>query len=114
MNSLQKGAGSEKLNQLFLKTHREIDQRSIKLARAVAEKIDGQPTLLNQVKVWLAGRPEECLSEWRELLELPWNQVRQALLDESETGHQRRQNSPFVGILTPQERWAIYRDSNQA
>jgi hypothetical protein len=31
------------------------------------------------------------------------------LLDPSERGVQLRQNSPFCGILTAQERWAFYR-----
>ena len=84
------------------------------MAHALVEKIDGDQGLLSRVKTWLGARPESCLDEWRELLERPWNQVRAALLEDSEGGRQRRQNSPFVGILTPQERWAIYRDTPPA
>ncbi len=53
--------------------------------------------------------------EWSNLLDRPWEEIRSLLLDESELGQRLRQSDPFCGILTPQERWEIYRafrDSN--
>jgi hypothetical protein len=47
-------------------------------------------------------------SGWK-ILHRPWREIREILLDESENGQRLRQNDPFCGILTPQERWAIYR-----
>ena len=47
--------------------------------------------------------------EWLQILEQPWEQIRQVLLDDSEMGRRLRQNDPFCGILSPQEHWAIYR-----
>ena len=32
------------------------------------------------------------------------------LLEESESGQRLRQSTPFCGVLTPRERWAIYKD----
>jgi hypothetical protein len=43
------------------------------------------------------------------ILNQPWLEVKAALLAESEEGKRLRQSSSFCGILSPQERWAIYR-----
>ena len=49
--------------------------------------------------------------EWLQILdEKPWEDVRALLLDESDEGQRLRQTDPFCGILTPPERWAIYRE----
>jgi hypothetical protein len=45
------------------------------------------------------------------ILQGSWPEIRSVLLDESEEGKRLRQNSPFCGILTPVERWAIYREA---
>ena len=37
-------------------------------------------------------------------------QTRDMLLDESESGQRLRQSTPFCGVSTPRERWAIYKD----
>ncbi len=47
--------------------------------------------------------------EWQEILNQNWESVRKVLLDESEEGKRLRQSTPFAGVLTPQERWEIYR-----
>lgn len=49
--------------------------------------------------------------EWSSILERPWDEVRLILLEESEEGRRLRQTDPFCGILTPRERWAIYREA---
>jgi hypothetical protein len=99
-----------------MKTHEQIDRRSLLLAKAVAGKIDADPKrkgldLARSVcERWLArqsGGP--AVREWREILKRPWSQVRRVLLDESEEGQRLRQSTPFCGILTPKERWDIYR-----
>lgn len=95
-----------------MKTHQEIDARSLKLAQAVAEKIDADPGLLQRVKDW-AGRQESAgVKEWRPILEQNWPSIREQLLAQDEEGCRLRQSSPFVGVLTPQERWSVYRESN--
>ncbi|MEW6754483.1 MAG: hypothetical protein AB1505_26405 [Candidatus Latescibacterota bacterium] len=99
-----------------MKTHQQIDARSLALARAVVARIDADPRHEGLEKArhvcrrWAAGRPEACHREWLEILERPWSEVRELLLEDSETGRRRRQSSPFCGILTPAERWGIYRD----
>jgi hypothetical protein len=39
--------------------------------------------------------------------------VRAVLLDESDEGQRLRQSDPFCGILTPEERWKIYREYSE-
>ena len=45
------------------------------------------------------------------ILERPWAEIRSILLDDSEEGRRLRQNDPFCGVLTPAERWDIYREA---
>ncbi len=49
--------------------------------------------------------------EWMTILALPWAEVREVLLDESDRGQRLRQSDPFCGVLSPQERWEIYRQA---
>jgi len=98
-----------------MRTHADIDARSLALARAVAARIDADPGLAGLARAGAVCR-RWCdmgvapAREWMDLLgRASWPEVRRALLDESEDGRRRRQNSPFCGILTPRERWAIYR-----
>jgi hypothetical protein len=98
-----------------MNSHESIDKRSLALARAVAAKIDADPRrcgLAHARKVcsrWLKKDPLPALEEWRNLLKKNWKEVRPVLLDDSEHGRRLRQSDPFCGILTPRERWTIYR-----
>jgi hypothetical protein len=102
-----------------MKTHQQIDQRSLRLARAVVEKLeDGDPrtgVALAQEnnRRWNAQNPSRLHEDWTAILSGKWENIREILLDKSERGAQLRQNNPFCGILTPQERWKIYREFNQ-
>lgn len=97
-----------------MKTHQEIDRRSLALARAVVAKIDdgaarkGFAHARETCARWFQQNPTPAVAEWMELLQHDWITVRAALLADSEAGQRRRQNSPFCGVLTPAERWAIY------
>jgi hypothetical protein len=99
-----------------MKTHEQIDQRSLAMARAIVAKIDADPARAGLARAraicerWYRERPLPCIREWLEILDRPWEQVREVLLDESEEGRRLRQSDPFCGILSPQERWAIYRE----
>jgi hypothetical protein len=98
-----------------MKTHREIDERSLALARAVAAKIDADPRRLGLIKarevlqLWEARDSLPVYREWRSIIEKSWPEVRRVLCDEGERGKRLRQSDPFCGILKPQERWAIYK-----
>ena len=97
-----------------MRTHQQIDERSLAMARAIVARIDADPARAgferakSTCRRWveMGNVPAR---EWLTLLEKPWTEVRRILLDESEEGQRLRQNDPFCGILTPQERWEIYR-----
>jgi hypothetical protein len=99
-----------------VKTHDGIDSRSLTMARRIVAKIDRDP-----VREGLEHAREVCArwleqgnvpaKEWMAILERPWPEIRSVLLDDSEEGKRLRQNDPFCGILTPAERWEIYREA---
>jgi hypothetical protein len=99
-----------------MKTHEQIDRRSLVLAKAIALKIDSDPDRnglahARQVcKRWLENDANPLLVIWQEILEKTWWEVRSVLLDQSEYSVNLRQNMPFTGILTPKERWEIYKE----
>ena len=95
--------------------HQRIDERSLALHNAVAEKLRSEPALLEiageNLKRWYegAGHSRPYLDEWRRLLDLPLEDLLGLMVQESERMTALRQTSPFAGILKPAERWAIYR-----
>ena len=96
--------------------HATIDQVSLQLARQVARRVRLHPELLDVARANLARWTRQnasassllrCYSEWQQLLNLPVSEVCDLLCAETEEGQRLRQNSPFVGILSPAEVWAI-------
>ncbi len=62
-----------------------------------------------------AGAPAaRWLTRWAELLDGPLDEMLSALEDESPEGRSLRQCSPFAGLLTPEERWAVLRAAREA
>jgi hypothetical protein len=99
-----------------VKTHQAIDRRSLKMVRRIVAKIDADPQqrgLAHAREVcarWVA-RGNVPAREWMTLLERSWSEIRALLLDPSDEGQRLRQSDPFCGILTPAERWEIYREA---
>jgi hypothetical protein len=99
--------------------HIRIEERSIALHRAIADRIRTNPRLMEKARENLQkyldqfaqeNRPlPKSLSEWQDILT---NRTREAVLEflvsSGETAGRLRQSSPFAGILTPKERWKIY------
>jgi hypothetical protein len=98
-----------------VRTHQEIDRRSLVMVRRIVAKIDADPERrgLEHAKAvcerWVSEGINSA-SEWLQILQKPWDEVRAILLDESDEGQRLRQTDPFCGILTPAERWQIYRE----
>lgn len=98
-----------------MKTHDQIDRRSLAMARAVVERIDADPERMgfaHAVAVnrgWLARDASAVNAEWADILARGWEHARRVLLDPGEEGRRLRQSSPFCGVLSPRERWALYR-----
>ena len=100
---------------MIVRTHQEIDERSLALARAVVARIDGDPQreglrlARDTCARWFRQNPAPAIAEWLAILQEDWERVRLVLLDETENGQRLRQSNPFCGVLTRSERWEIYR-----
>lgn len=100
----------------FVKTHAAIDRRSLEMVRRIVAKIDADPARAGLDRArsvcarWVA-QGNAPAREWQAILERPWPEIRRILLDESDEGRRLRQSDPFVGILTPEERWEIYKEA---
>jgi len=98
----------------FASDHDRLDERSLALHRLVAEKVRAASDLLDKAREnlrrWeaLDGYVSPALAEWTRILAAPANQIVALLVERSERGTRLRQSSPFAGILTQQERRAIY------
>jgi hypothetical protein len=96
--------------------HAEHDRVSLAMARRVADELRRRPELVREalanLERWAArnaGSPGllRCYEEWRSILNRPIEQVCDALLRTDDEGQRLRQNSPFAGVLSPQEVWMI-------
>lgn len=100
--------------ELPLTGHARIDQRSLAMHRAIADKLSADPGLLRiataNLDRWYptSGASAPYLDTWRKLLDLPLEELLHLMVDQSERMTALRQSSPFAGVLTPHERWAIY------
>ena len=100
---------------MFVSGHRRQDMRSLRMHEAIAEKLRRDPVpVLAKARANLdrwrdSSTPSRYLGEWERLLNGPADQLLALLLDESEDAIALRHASPFAGVLTPQERWDIYR-----
>src|SRR6185436_8225420 len=99
-----------------MKDHQAIDRRSLEMACRIVAKIDGDPQFLEHARRvcerWVA-RGNVPAREWLPILNQPWAEIRRILLADSEESQRLRQNDPFCGILTPVERWEIYREAHR-
>ena len=96
--------------------HRETDQVSLELARRVAERLRRQPALVEFARANLARWSQQnasapsllrCYAEWQQILSRPVDEICDLLCSESENAQRLRQNSPFAGVLTAAEVWAV-------
>ena len=96
--------------------HSEIDQVSLELGRQVAERVRRRPELVDLARTNLAHWSRQnasatsllrCYAEWQEILSRSVDEICDLLRSESEEAQRLRQNSPFVGVLSPSEIWAI-------
>ncbi len=91
--------------------HKIIDARLLRLVEASVHKIDSDPALLQRlaqnVSRWLNPRLQ---AEWQRRLQLPWPELRNQLLADTDNGAALRQNAPLGGILPAGERTRIMRE----
>lgn len=94
--------------------HRTAELRSIELHRLVAERLDEAMIAIARERVqgWLdADGPVHAVyaRRWLKLLSLPVDQVASALVEDTPEMRDLRQNSPFAGALSDEERLAVIR-----
>jgi len=99
--------------------HDILDDRSLEMDRVIAERIRANPKLvqiaLANIERWLANpdyseSSRQAALEWKGIIEnTPVGALVTLLESSSEEARRLRQSSPFCGILTPDERQAIFR-----
>ncbi|MEE9405203.1 MAG: hypothetical protein V3V20_09940 [Algisphaera sp.] len=47
------------------------------------------------------------VNRWEQLLAGPWIAIEKVLTQDDESQRELRQNSPFAGVLSARERWAV-------
>lgn len=98
-----------------MKSHEDIDRRGLVLALEIVARIDADPLRAGlesaraTCRHWRRVAPSPAVEEWAGLLDGSWEEVRSVLLRDDQEGRRLRQNSPFCSVLTPHERWEIYR-----
>jgi hypothetical protein len=96
--------------------HERLDRRSLELHRRIARKIQESPELIeiarDNLERWSAasGRSQPYWDAWREILERPLAEVLELMQRDDERMTALRQATPFAGILSPAERWAVYEE----
>ena len=84
-----------------MKTHQQIDRRSLAMAEAIVSKIDRDAKRTGLLKAratcsrWMKRHATAANREWLEILDRPWEDIRAPLLEDSERGRRLRQNDPL-------------------
>ena len=95
-----------------MRTPQEDEERRLAYCQAIASKLRENPALLAIAKSNLDrwGFTTPAFLRWRQLLDgNDLEAILKILLDPGEEGQDMRKNTPFPGILTPEERMAIFR-----
>jgi len=97
--------------------HAVIDERSLFLAHHIAARLRQRPVLWKRARANVAlwgDSPEHGVRVWRNLIELPPEDILRIYTEDSEKGRQIRQSAPFAGVLDPSERTRLFRQFGNA
>lgn len=89
------------------------DLVSLALHQLAAVRLRSNPGLIEKAKSnlhnWLAENPNvSAWIEWKTILETKsLENILKLITDETDGGQRLRSSSPFVGLVTAEERWAI-------
>jgi hypothetical protein len=97
--------------------HRRAERRSLAYHRAIAARIAAEPAILERararVREW-QGKGEvhpRYSAIWAHVLALPLDEIRAALVADTEMMVAARQSTPFAGALSARERWNLWRSA---
>jgi hypothetical protein len=100
--------------------HRIAEERSLALHRIVAERVAADPSLIEQaVRRVEAARANGALhpayaQTWLDLLRGPQHELCELLVEDSERARALRQTSPFSFVVSPRERWRLWREVRES
>jgi hypothetical protein len=96
--------------------HERNDRVNLAYHRAIAERLLSDPGVLararERVDAWAERGTvhRHYVDEWQSVLQRHPQEIASLLADEGAHAMALRQVSPFAGVLTPRERWAIWRE----
>jgi hypothetical protein len=99
-----------------MEAHRLAEERSLELHRVVSRMLEEDPTRIRHARERVAGWLREgsvsalYAQAWADLLDGPFDKLREMLLSESEEARALRQCTPFAGVVDPRTRWKIWAD----
>lgn len=115
LERLAASVGKE-LHVVYVPVMTREDRRSLELHRAIASKLLTQPDAMtlkakqNIVRMTRSNpHASPLLSEWRRLLRRSAPEIADLLVDPRPHARELRHVTPFAGVLTPAERWSVYR-----
>lgn len=97
--------------------HEFNDARSLAYHIAIADRLRADPALIQaateRVAVWrrTGSVAKFYVDRWTQWLALPPKDLTTVLVESSEEADALRQVSPFAGVLSPRERWALWRQT---
>lgn len=95
--------------------HRLAEARSLAYHALIATRLSADTRILERARrkvgEWRAepAAASYFAEQWNAILALPVPEIVDFLTDDGELATELRQSSPFAGVLTPEERWAIWR-----
>ncbi|MHB1773380.1 MAG: hypothetical protein ACYCST_16900 [Acidimicrobiales bacterium] len=101
---------------------RLVDEISVRQHRLVAEKLLADPDAVmakasDFMRRWVArSDPLEIpwIERWQDLLAGPIDRLVEVLRSDDPADYGLHATCPFAGVLTPEERWAFYREVRDA
>lgn len=107
--------GRRSLAALRMDLHRLSEERSRAYHQVIADRLRGDLTILERARArvdgWISssGTPPFYALQWREVLCRDVEAIVAFLVVDGELARELRQSSPFAGVLSPEERWQIWR-----
>lgn len=92
--------------------HNVLDAISLEIGKQVADRVEANPELVDIARAnlvrWKARNVDapslmRCYAEWENILAQPLSRTLKILRSRDDESQRLRQNSPFVGILSPAE-----------